>query len=229
MNVPASESTSRQPARVRVIDWVRDGVLRGELRPGAFLDEAVVCEAVGVSRTPVREAFHQLAAEKFLHLTPRRGAQVSTVTARDLVEVYEMRKLLEGYAVQTLVQRGIAPPPEVDELLAMMHEPARVRRYAALEPEELFASSELNVRFHRAIVAATGNSVLTELYDNLRSRQQRVSVSAVQAQPDRLTTINREHTALVQALRDGDAEGATTILHRHLQPVETVLSKLPPA
>lgn len=225
----ASETTTdaRVPARIRVYNWVREGILRSELQPGAFLDEATVCEAVGVSRTPVREAFHQLAAEKFLVLSPRRGAQVSSVTARDLVEGYEMRRVLEGYAFRTLIGRGFKPRRDVFDLLDQMSDPERVARCVQGDLDELFESIELDRRFHRTIVAATGNAVLTEMYDHLRSRQQRLTVSVVQAKPDRVAVINRQHAELAQALIDGDAERAVSVLEEHLRPLDSVMEKLP--
>jgi DNA-binding GntR family transcriptional regulator len=218
----------RLPARTRVYEWVRHGILRGELPAGSFLEEETICAAVGVSRTPVREAFHQLAAEKFISLSPRRGAQVTSVTARDLTEMYEMRRVLEGYACENLIERGIRPQREIYDLLATMSEPDRVARCVDGDEDEWFESIDLDRRFHRTIVAATGNTVLTEMYDHLRSRQQRVALSAVQAQPERLSIINEQHAALTRAIAEGDAEAAVAVLAEHLRPIATITAKLPP-
>jgi len=86
-----------------------------------------------------------------------------------------------------------------------------------------FEVSGLDRSFHRAMVDAAGNSVLTELYDTLRSRQQRVAVRALTARPERLTLINSEHRALVAALDEHDEAEATRILHQHLRPVSEAL------
>ncbi len=221
-------TAGRGPARDRVYEWVRHEVLRGTLSPGSFLEEETVCAAVGVSRTPVREAFHQLAAEKFLTLLPRRGAQVTSVTARDLIEIYEIRRLLEGYAIQHLVERGISAPREAFDLVDVMSEEDRVHRCITGDEDAWFESIDLDRRFHRAIVSATGNTVLTEMYDHLRSRQQRVALSAVQAQPDRVPVINVQHRDLAEAISEGDAGRALSVLAEHLRPLETITSKLDP-
>ncbi|MEC3981773.1 FCD domain-containing protein [Amycolatopsis sp. H20-H5] len=76
------------------------------------------------------------------------------------------------------------------------------------------------------MVNAAGNSVLTELYDTLRSRQQRVAVRALEARPERLPVIDAEHCALVAALERNDEPEATRILHQHLRPVSEVVSVL---
>lgn len=76
-----------EPARQRVYEYVRDGILDGRLAGGSFLEEEQVSLAVGVSRTPVREAFQQLHSERLIDLVPRRGAMVRAVTVQELVEV----------------------------------------------------------------------------------------------------------------------------------------------
>ena len=104
MSTPATAdpSAAQGPARDRVYVWLRDEIIRGSIEGGRFLDELWVSGTMGVSRTPVREAFHRLAAEKFITLLPRKGAQVRTVTARELEEVYQSRQLIEGHAVTVL-------------------------------------------------------------------------------------------------------------------------------
>jgi DNA-binding GntR family transcriptional regulator len=207
------------PARERVYGWLRDGIIAGELEGGRFLDEHWVSGVVGVSRTPVREAFHQLAAERFISLLPRKGAQVRTVTARELEEVYQSRRLIEGHALSALCAREAGAPPEMAELIDEMDVAGRARDW--------FAVSGFDRRFHRAIVNAAGNSVLTELYDTLRSRQQRVAVRALEARPERLPIIDAEHRSLVAALDRHDETEALRILHQHLRPVSEVVSALP--
>lgn len=207
------------PARERVYTWLRDGIISGELEGGRFLDEMWVSGVVGVSRTPVREAFHRLAAERFISLLPRKGAQVRTVTARELEEVYQSRRLIEGHAIAALCANRAGAPAELPELIEAMANSGAERDW--------FAVSGFDRRFHRAIVNAAGNTVLTELYDTLRSRQQRVTVRALEARPERLTVINEEHRALVAALNDHDVEEASRLLEEHLRPVSEVMSALP--
>ncbi|MFD6069991.1 GntR family transcriptional regulator [Amycolatopsis lurida] len=207
------------PARERVYTWLRDGIISGELEGGRFLDEMWVSGVVGVSRTPVREAFHRLAAERFISLLPRKGAQVRTVTARELEEVYQSRRLIEGHAIAALCANRAGAPAELPELIEAMANAGAERDW--------FAVSGFDRRFHRAIVNAAGNTVLTELYDTLRSRQQRVTVRALEARPERLTVINAEHRALVAALNDHDAKEASRLLEEHLRPVSEVMSVLP--
>jgi DNA-binding GntR family transcriptional regulator len=220
MTAPGPAPAKRTgPARDQVYAWLRDAIISGEIEGGRFLDEHWVSGLVGVSRTPVREAFHQLAAEHFISLLPRKGAQVRMVTARELEEVYQTRRLIEGHAISTLCAARRGAPEEMKELLDSMERAGAARDW--------FEVSGLDRSFHRAMVDAAGNSVLTELYDTLRSRQQRVAVRALTARPERLTLIDSEHRALVAALDEHDEAEATRILHQHLRPVSEVISALP--
>ncbi|WP_329061413.1 GntR family transcriptional regulator [Amycolatopsis sp. NBC_01480] len=206
------------PARDRVYAWLRDGIISGELEGGRFLDELWVSGVVGVSRTPVREAFHRLEAERFISLLPRKGAQVRTVTARELEEVYQSRRLIEGHALGEVCAARAGAPAEMAGLIEQMDRAGKDRDW--------FAVSGLDRQFHRAIVNAAGNSVLTELYDTLRSRQQRVAVRALEARPERLSIIDAEHRQLVAAIDAHEPATALRLLNEHLRPVSEVVSAL---
>lgn len=216
---PASAKTEeQQSARERVYLYVREQILRGKFPGGSFIEEEQISALVGVSRTPVREAFHRLQAERFIDLLPRRGARVRQVTAQELVQLYETRRMIEGYAASRICLDGIAVPARMAELLAQMGE--------AGNGADLFTHVELNRLFHRAMVAALGNDVLTELYDSLSSRQQLVAMTALGTDPARLDVIAAEHAELIEALQARDGARARDVLDRHLQPVFTIVSRL---
>ena len=207
----------RSPARDRVYAHVRDGILHRQIKGGAFLQEEQVSAAVGVSRTPVREAFHRLAAERWIDLLPRRGALVRQVTAQELVDVYEARRVIETHAAAGLCRERRPVPKRAWELLrAMQADPA----------PDIAAHVELDQAFHRCLVGTLDNEVMIEMYDGLRSRQQRVALSAFGADPRRLGTILAEHEALLTALATGDAAAAAAVLERHLRPLAEITERL---
>ncbi|TRW80116.1 GntR family transcriptional regulator [Mycolicibacterium sp. 018/SC-01/001] len=213
-----SEPSSNQSARDRAYEWVRDQIISGTLPAGRFLDEAWISESVGTSRTPVREAFHRLNSERFIDLLPRRGAQVRSVTTRELEEVYASRRLIEGHAARALCTVGAGAPVKLPALATAMEDAGR--------EQDWFTVAKLDREFHRAIVDAHGNSVLVELYDALRSRQQRVAVRALQIRPQRVPEIDAQHRAIVAALADNDTELVTTLLNEHLRPIPEILAAL---
>ena len=218
MAVEVSEAGAAPSARDRVYQWVRDEIIKGTLPPGRFLDEVWVSELVGTSRTPVREAFHRLNSEKFIDLLPRRGAQVRSVTSRELEEVYASRRLIEGHAARELCLASSGAPEPLDGLAQRMED--------AGQEQDWFTVARLDRAFHRAIVDAHGNSVLTELYDALRSRQQRVAVRALQIRPQRVPEIDRQHRAIVDALARNDVDGVAVLLDEHLRPIPEITAAL---
>jgi DNA-binding GntR family transcriptional regulator len=218
MAMAVTGSDTPQSARDRVYEWVRDEIIKGALGPGRFLDEVWISELVGTSRTPVREAFHRLNSERFIDLLPRRGAQVRSVTARELEEVYASRRLIEGHAARALCLAHIGAPHQLDELAGQMEEAGR--------EQDWFTVALLDRAFHRSIVDAHGNSVLTELYDGLRSRQQRVAVRALQIRPQRVPEIDRQHRAIAAALARNDVDGVAALLDEHLRPIPEITAAL---
>ncbi|MBU8815532.1 GntR family transcriptional regulator [Mycolicibacterium goodii] len=217
-NEPSAEPATPLSARDRVYEWVRDEIIKGALPAGRFLDEVWVSELVGTSRTPVREAFHRLNSEKFIDLLPRRGAQVRNVTAREMEEVYASRRLIEGHAACALCTARAGAPTDLETLAGQMEEAGRA--------EDWFTVARLDRAFHRAIVDAHGNSVLTELYDALQSRQQRVAVRALQIRPQRVPEIDRQHRAIIAALAHNSVDEVAALLDEHLRPIPEITAAL---
>jgi DNA-binding GntR family transcriptional regulator len=213
-----TEDARAQPARERIYLYIREQILRGVFAGGSFVEEEQITAAMGVSRTPVREAFHRLEAERFIDLLPRRGALVRQVTAQELADLYEARRVVEGYAVARICQQRLAVPSKLATILD---------RIDALEPGDHFAHVELDRRFHFTMIATLGNEVLSELYQSLGSRQQRVAMTALAADPNRVERIQMEHRALLAALQSFDEAQAQAVLEQHLRLVIGVVSRLP--
>ncbi|MFH1804207.1 MAG: GntR family transcriptional regulator [Pseudomonadota bacterium] len=211
--------TDKRPAKELVYDYVRAKVLNGELRGGDFIEEKIVSEAVGVSRTPVREALHRLQNDHYVTLTPRRGAVVRQITAQELVEVYESRRLIEIHAAERICQERLPVPAILRSLYEKM--------CVTSKSHDFVQRAEYDQAFHRNIVATINNAVLVELYDSLQVRQQRVAIAAMRVQPSRAETIDREHKDLIEALENFDAKAAIDIISKHLRPVLDVVSRLP--
>jgi DNA-binding GntR family transcriptional regulator len=208
-----------EPAWERVYAHVRELVVSGQVSPGQFLEEEEVSVAVGVSRTPVREAFHRLERDRFIDLLPRRGAVVRAVTAGELVQLYETRRIIEAHVVRRIAEERLPLPDSIAPLLARLASPASFA--------DVRFQAEGDFLFHRTLVAMLGNEVLLGVFDGLQRRAQRVAITAISVRRERLPTIHAQHAALVRALRDADGDASVEILHTHLQPAVEVMSKLP--
>jgi DNA-binding GntR family transcriptional regulator len=220
-----TSSDLQTSARDLAYQWTRDAILNGYFPEGSFLEEKVVVEKTGVSRTPVREALHRLAAERFVELLPRRGAQVRRTTAAELFETYEMRTVLEGHAFRVLCEQRL-PIPDMSAHLDEMEDPDRLVEIMAGNRAVIADHALRDYEFHFSFVQATGNSVLIDLYSSLRSRYQRIGVNAVALRPSRMSVILPQHRAIFETLQRHDFQGAIELLREHLRPDAAVVSGL---
>lgn len=216
----------RPLARSLAFDWVRNAIVAGVYHGHDYIEESTVCEAVGVSRTPVREAFNQLAAEKYITLTPRHGAQVRGIGAQELLEVYEVRRLIEGRSIELLCEARTPVTEKACEALEERLRASTVQNEHPVDPEMRVRASQADWMFHYSIVSAAGNSVLTETYEFLRSRQQRVSIETGMRFPDLIRKYDEHHTAMIDAWREFDQGEFKRILSEHLRPAERILASL---
>ncbi len=197
-------------ASERAYRHVKERVLTGKLPGGELISEGEIAEALGVSRTPVRAAFTQLESEGLLKLYPKRGALVVPVSAQELEDVIETRWVIERYAIE----RAMRDPAELAGRLAKSAE-----RQTRLKGNEFIESDRA---FHRALVEATGNTILLGLYDSLRDRQRRMARATLRGD-DRAQRTSAEHGEIAAAIGAGDLERALAALRAHLDAALTVL------
>jgi DNA-binding GntR family transcriptional regulator len=214
----ADGQVKAQPAWERVYAYVRELITSGGIQAGLFLEEEQVCAAVGVSRTPVREAFQRLERDRFIDLLPRRGALIRGVTSLELIQLYETRRIVETHVMRRIAEQRIAVPSSLDALLG------RLAARAAWQDVRFQAEGDFT--FHRTLVAMLGNEVLLGVFDGLQLRQQRVAMRAISVNPERMEIVHAQHAALLAALRAGEATEAADILNTHLQPAVEVMSRL---
>ncbi|WP_328914844.1 MULTISPECIES: GntR family transcriptional regulator [unclassified Streptomyces] len=203
------------PAAERVYLHVKSGVLDRSYEGGTLLTEGDLADAVGVSRTPVREALLRLEAEGLLKLYPKKGALVLPVSAQEIADVVETRLLVERYAVAKVV--GAAPA----ELITRLEDSLAEQRGHA-EAGDLAAFAVADRCFHAEIVRAAGNRILAQLYDQLRDRQLRMGVATMHAVPSRVAKNISEHAEILEALRGGSADTAARLVDRHVSWVKTL-------
>ena len=189
-------------------DYVKARLLDGRFAGGTLLSENEIAHRLDVSRTPIRQAFVQLEAEGLLELYPRRGALVVPISPSEAEDVLEARMLIEQHAARRAAGAGPALTQALRGFIADQE--------ATLEHGGAgFAWADR--AFHRAIVDAGGNRLLTRQYDALRDRHQRIAAAAVASDPARLQRFIAEHREIAAALEAGDADRAAELLGTHLQ------------
>jgi DNA-binding GntR family transcriptional regulator len=188
--------------------YTKQRVLDAPYAGGDLLTEGEVADALGISRTPVREAFLRLEGEGLLRLYPKRGALVVPVSAGEVEAVMEARSLAERFAFAKAIARGADVVGDMEAAIARQEERAA--------EGDLDGFVEADRVFHTVLVAAAGNPIVLALYESLRDRQQRMGITALRREPRRLAEILDEHRALTAAVAGGDVEATLALLDAHL-------------
>lgn len=205
----------------RAYDFTKERILDGEFAQGQLIAEGEVSEAVGVSRTPVREAFLRLEAEGMLRLYPKRGALVVPISAADVEDVMETRLLIERFAIRRVIELDL----ELDGQLAAAI--AAQEQHAADADAVAFVDADRE--FHRVFVAATGNAIVLRTHDSLRDQQNRMGLAALGTSSDRMERILEQHRAIVAAVRQRDAAEAEALIDHHLDETLRLLRRASPS
>jgi DNA-binding GntR family transcriptional regulator len=195
-------------AKGRAYAYTKQRVLDLTFPGGSMLSEGEVAQALGMSRTPVREAFLQLESEGLLELYPKRGALVVPVSTAEVLGVVEARLLVERFAVAKVIEDGI---PVVHEL-----ELSIAQQNLLLERHDGYGFVEADREFHRILVVATSNTVLLGFYDSLRDRQRRMIALSLSRDAHRARDVIAQHRELAGAISAGDLQTAYEVLDRHL-------------
>ncbi|NUT56264.1 MAG: GntR family transcriptional regulator [Thermoleophilia bacterium] len=193
-------------------DYVKARLLDGRFAGGTLLSENEIAQRLSVSRTPVRQAFVQLEAEGLLELYPRRGALVVPISPSEAEDVFEARMLIEQHAARRAAAGG---PGALMSLASALRDHIADQEDALAEGGAGFAWSDR--AFHRAIVEAGGNRLLTRQYDALRDRHQRIAAVTIARDPSRIERFVAEHRGIAAAFDAADADRAAELLAAHLE------------
>ena len=205
----AASPIARRPLHEEVADRLRELITEGLLAPGMRLNERVLCEQLQVSRTPLREAFKVLAAERLIDLHPNRGASVSALSVTDVEHLFEVMASLEGLSGELAARRRTQA--ELEEIRALHYE-----MLAAHTRRDLPAYYRLNRRIHETINRCARNPVLAETYDSVNLRIQNLRFRS-NFNRDKWDAAVDEHSAMIAALERGDGAALRAVLEAHLR------------
>lgn len=182
--------------RERIVDFIKDAVVTGRLKPGERVPEQEIAESFGISRTPIREAFRQLESEGFLTVVPRKGAVVSPITDKDVSEFYAIKSLLEGHAAKTACAK--LTPKEIRKLESLN---ANMERCA--EKGDVKGFFRLDNQFHDTFLKACGNEKLYSLIHHLVQQFERFRITAMSL-PGRMQNSVKQHAEIIEAFKNND-------------------------
>ncbi|WP_294607817.1 GntR family transcriptional regulator [Roseovarius sp.] len=198
----------RTALAVEITNRLRQMILEGQLEAGEKINEKLLTEQFGVSRTPLREALKVLAAEGLLDLIPHRGAVITRQSEDELAEVFHVLAALEGLAGELATLA--ASDADLNEIEAMTQ---KLRR--SYEETDRPTYFRINQAIHKAILRATGNETLQRSHELLAYRVQRARYQA-NLTPERWRAAVEEHEAIAKALCARDAATTAQRMKEHL-------------
>lgn len=199
---------ARRTLHDEVVTRVRDMIIEGRLAPGQRINEVALGRALGVSRTPLREAIKTLASEGLVEIVPARGAVVRTLTPKDIADSLAVLKALEQAAAREICAHG--SDAALAELAAL--HAAMMGRYAA---RDRLAYFKLNQEIHSAIARLSGNAVLAQVHTQVQSRMRRIRFIGHEG-PERWAAAVAEHEEMAAAFARRDGAAAAEVVGRHL-------------
>ena len=191
-----------------VYQKIRKGILNGTWTPGQSLTELMLSQLLQVSRTPVREALHQLELEGLIELRPNRGAVVIGINTSDIEDIYEIRTLLEERVAQRAAARAekadIETLREIVDLTEFYVERGSYDKITAMDD-----------RYHQYLYSLSGSRMFHKTLADLHTYVEPVRERSIR-EPGRATAMLAEHRAIVEAIAEHNAEEAGRLMTLHI-------------
>jgi DNA-binding GntR family transcriptional regulator len=206
-----------KPLRDRIASSIRDSIIEGKIKPGERLMEPEVAKTLGVSRTPLREAFLQLESEGFVKVFPRKGALVTETSLKDAEETYVIKGALEGMAARLSAQN--ISEQEIETLTELND---KMEEIAQSSERDYKLFLEINARFHQKIYSASGNGKLIKTINLLRNQTLRYNFIFLSLL-SHLEESVEEHYSILDALKNHDADEAERLIKNHSETARRAL------
>ncbi len=195
-----------QTLREKILETIREAILKGTLGPGEKVAEPELAERFGISRTPIREAFRQLESEGYLTVIPRKGAVVTALSERDVQEFYAIKSILEGYAARMAAER--LGEKEIERLEGINDRLEQLAREGDIK-----TFFKVHNEFHDLFIKAAGNEKLHELISQLVMKFNRLRMASLSL-PGRMEISVQEHRKIIEAFRKKDGERADNLVRK---------------
>ena len=201
-----------RPTAQLIADQLRELIVQGTFRQGQQINESAVASQLRTSRGPLREALQRLAQEGILVSHRNRGVFVRELSSGDVKEIYAVREAVELAAANILMDAGAEKINDAcDVLKGIIKDMAK-----QVAVSDWPAIARLDMDFHTALVAGTGNSRLVRTYHTLAA-ESRMCILNLEVSYPRLDALVQEHQILLDLLEAGDRKGLQHAIERHLR------------
>ena len=212
--IPISRAKS---LKEQAYDKLKELIITGALEPGKLQNEKRLAEALGVSRTPVREALLELSREGMVVFVQGKGVEIFKFTTQQVREVFEIRRIIEGYIIKKIATRLTgADIKEIDRNISNQEKMFR--------KTERVAFIEYDKQFHLYMASKIGNQQIESILDNLRDQMHLMGIRAVE-DDSRMKQVIEEHRAIFYGLKERNPQKAFNALINHLENTEKTIAE----
>jgi len=185
------------------------GIISLDYRPGAYINEAQICEQLGLGRTPVHHAVTRLALEHMVEIIPRKGIIVNPVSLQDVMASVEVRLMLEPNCARLAAERGTAEDIEALEMILK-----RAKKHIPLR--DVMGLMNVDRDFHSALARAARNLLLEDILKRLHESSLRFWFISL-SDPKHMNGVDDEHWQVLQAIRAHDGDAAQAAMRAHIE------------
>ena len=200
-----TDTTAKPSLKLQAYHYLKSRILSCEYAPSQFLNEQKLCAEMGnISRTPMRDALGRLEQEGLIAILPKKGLMVSPITDEDVHSIYEVRLLVEPYALR--VYGSLLPREELEKFVYLMENPETIPDFYAADDA-----------FHDLLISTLPNKYLRSAHDSITGQNTRFRIMTGKVGMISRTATCEEHLAILQPALEGDWDGAAAALTHHLE------------
>jgi DNA-binding GntR family transcriptional regulator len=179
-----------------IAESIKTAIIKGKFKPGEKISEGELAESMGISRTPLREAFRKLENEGFIQIIPRKGAVVTDIDAEEAINLYEIKSTLEGLAARlaaaNMKEKDISKLEKFNDELKEL-----------IDKNDLESFYRAHTRFHEGFVKMCGNKRLIQMISNLNDHFNRFGIISLTL-PGQFENAIWQHAKIIEAFKSGD-------------------------
>lgn len=212
-SVPRPEDTSHSPLSAVIHTWLHSSITSGALAPGQVLRQEELAARFNTSRVPLRDALQHLQAEGLVMLRPRRGYAVTSLETTELLELMQLRMLIEGHAGYTATLARTERDVRAVEIC--LRDMEKLSSTTSTETQRL-RWSVLNRRFHETLFSAAGRAHLQKISNNVSAKVEPYILMEI-AMTQELAEARLDHQQIFTAFKAGDADEVSILSRRHCE------------
>lgn len=205
---------TQKPLQTKAYDYIKDLILKDAFAYDTIYSETKISKEIGVSRTPMRDALHRLAQERYIDIIPSKGFCIHQMTKQDIIETFQIRSAIEGYCT---VQ--IAKDHKEDRSQKLFRELDYImekQRKILETTQDISAFVEYDNQFHIEIVSSLNNRTFHELFGSYLFQIKRLAVLSL-GHPGRMQETIEEHSAILKAMRSGNLAEIYSVTMKHME------------